>query len=56
MKINKNTGFPQGMELGGEYNLFGPRNAAVIQNPLIKEDFDNNVETHESTCDTWPAG
>jgi hypothetical protein len=28
----------------------------VIQNPLIKEDFDNNVEAHESTCDTWPAG
>ncbi|MGA2333830.1 MAG: hypothetical protein WBQ19_16525 [Terriglobales bacterium] len=56
MKINKNAGFPQGMKLGGEYNLFGPRNAAVIQNPLIKEDFDNNVEAHESTCDTWPAG
>ncbi len=56
MKINKNAGFPQGMKLGGEYNLFGPRNAAVIQNPLIKEDFDNNVEAHESTCDTWPTG
>ncbi len=56
MKINKNTGFPQGTAFSGEYNLFGPRNAAVIQNPLIKEDFDNNVETHESTCDTWPAG
>jgi hypothetical protein len=28
----------------------------VIQNPLIKgKDFDDNVEAHESTCDTWPA-
>ena len=36
---------------------FGSRNAAVIQNPLIKgKDFDDNVEAHESTCDTWPAG
>ena len=37
---------------------FGPRNAAVIQNPLIYKgkDFDDNVEAHESTYDTWPAG
>jgi hypothetical protein len=35
---------------------FGPRNAVVIQNPLILgKDFDDNVEAHESTCDPWPA-
>jgi hypothetical protein len=29
----------------------------MIQNPLIKgKDFDDNVEAHESTCDTWPTG
>jgi len=61
MEINKNGGFPQGEGLTEEYNSFGPRNAALIQNPLIKrlkegKDFDDHVETDESTCDTWPAG
>ena len=35
---------------------FGSRNAAMVQNPLIKgKDFNDNVEAHESTCDTWPT-
>jgi hypothetical protein len=37
---------------------FGHRNAAVIQNPLLikGKDFNDNVEAHESTCNTWPTG
>jgi hypothetical protein len=36
MKTYKKVEFPQGAGLTGEYNLFGLRNAAVIQNPLIE--------------------
>jgi hypothetical protein len=42
-----------------EYNLFGPRNAAVVNNPLNLvhgKDFDDHVEAHESTSDTRPTG
>jgi hypothetical protein len=42
--------------LPGSTIRFGPRNAAIVQNPLIKgKDFDDNVEAHQSTCNTWPT-
>jgi len=36
MEINEKAGFPQSAGVTEEYNLFGLRNAAVIQNPLIQ--------------------
>jgi hypothetical protein len=58
MKINKKAGFPQRGGVTEAYNLFGPRNAALVKTPLMnkRKGFRRHVETHESTCDTWPTG
>jgi len=56
------AGFPQRGAFGEEYNSLWPPKCGAgsespkVQNPLTKgKDFDDNVEAHESTCDTWPA-
>jgi hypothetical protein len=39
-----------------EYNLIRPPKCGGDSESLNKgKDFDDNVETHESTCDPWPA-
>jgi hypothetical protein len=48
--------FPQLKVFDGEYNHFWPLKCAVVLNPLSGKDCNDNVEAHESTCDTWPAG
>jgi hypothetical protein len=48
--------FPQTFGWRGEYNLFWPQKCGDYSKYLNRgKDFDDNVEAHESTCDTWPA-
>jgi len=59
MESNKKAGFPQGAGVTQAYNSFWPPKCGGDSESLnlIKgKDFDDNVEAHESTCYTWPAG
>jgi hypothetical protein len=57
MQSHKNAGFPQGRGFTEEYNSIWPAKCGDDSESLNKKgkDFDDNVEAHESTCDTWPA-
>jgi hypothetical protein len=39
-----------------EYNSLWPSKCGGGSESPIGKDFKYNVEAHESTCDTWPAG
>lgn len=39
-----------------EYNSLWPLKCGGGLYSLKGKDFKHNVEAHESTCDTWPAG
>jgi hypothetical protein len=57
MEINKMLDFHNEWSLLRSTIRFGSRNAALILNRLASgKDLDDNVEAHESTCDTWPTG
>jgi hypothetical protein len=45
----------QGVYRGVQFDL-APEMRRLFRYPLVKgKDFDDNVEAHESTCNTWPT-
>jgi hypothetical protein len=54
-KSYQNMDFHSLWRLFKEYNSLWPPKCGGGSESLIRKGFQDNVEAHESTCDTWPA-